>query len=140
MPTSQTVKNGSNTAEQGLIAGFLRWYFVERPHAIVALYGKYAKALSESFALLFMLKTLISPWKRITDEYPSKGWNFEEIAATFFLNLTSRAIGFLIRIVTIITGIAIQIILVIGFAVYLILWIFYPVLILLAIPALSISF
>ncbi len=137
MPTSETAQIGSKTVPS---TSFLRWYLVDRPREIVAAYFQYAHAFGESFALLFMLKTLIAPWKSITDEYPSKGLNIQAIAETLFLNLTSRAIGFVIRLVTIITGIVIQAALLVGFMGYLLLWIVYPIILLVGIPYLALTF
>lgn len=122
-----------------LVPAFLAWYFGERPQEIVGSYLRYAGAFSESFAILFMLKTLLSPWKSITDEYPSKGINVEAFFATFFLNLTSRAIGFVFRICAIIMGIGIQLALLTGFAAYLAVWLTYPLLIVAAVPFLLVA-
>lgn len=123
-------------AHPHLVPAFFLWYFGERPHEIVTSYLRYAGAFSESFAILFMLKTLFSPWKSITDEYPSKGLNVEAILATFFLNLTSRAIGLVFRIVAIIFGLIIQFALFCGFMAYLTAWLSYPILLMLIIPLL----
>lgn len=123
-----------------VLRAFVRWYAGRRPREIVASYLEYAGAFGEAFAILFMLKTLVAPWKSITDEYPSKGFNLEAIVATFFLNLTSRAIGFVIRVSAIVMGLLIQIGLAIGFVAYLALWLAYPVLLLFAVPFFLVSF
>lgn len=141
MPTTETLKNGvpgGSTAESPM--SFLRWYLIVRPAEIVSLYMQYAHAFGEAFALQFMAKTLFAPWKSIADEYPSKGLNIQAIVETFFLNVTSRAIGLVIRLVTIISGIAIQLALLIGFVAYLLLWIGYPVVLLVGIPYLVLTF
>ncbi len=121
---------------QHLLPAFLYWYFAERPHEIVSNYLNYANAFSESFSLMFMLKTLFSPWKNITDEYPSKGFNLEQILETFFLNVTSRVIGMVFRLFAMILGIAIQIGLIAGFMSYLLLWLLFPVILCAAVPVL----
>jgi len=121
---------------QHLLPSFLYWYFAERPYEIVSKYLNFANAFSESFSLMFMLKTLLSPWKSITDEYPTKGFNLEKILETLFLNLTSRAIGLIFRLFAMITGILIQIFLLVGFMSYLLLWISFPLILAAAIPVL----
>jgi hypothetical protein len=114
---------------------FLSWYFSQRPREIIRRYKEYAGAFGDAFAFKFMMKTLFSPWKSITDEYPQKGFNLEAIASTFFLNLTSRLIGFVFRSAAILTGVFIQIALFTGYAVYLIIWVFFPLVVIIAIPA-----
>lgn len=134
--TQTDTKRISAPKTQLLLPYFMQWYFSERPHEIVHSYIQYAKAFGESFSLMFILKTLFSPWKSITDEYPDKGFNIELILQAFFLNLTSRLIGFVIRIASIIAGVAIQAALAGGFLAYLFLWIAFPVLLIAAIPVL----
>lgn len=128
--TQKEPANGS----QLVLPMFLTWYFSERPHAIVHLYLRFAQAFSETFSFMFILKTLFAPWKSITDEYPKKGFNLEEIAATFFLNLTSRGIGFIFRIVAMVTGLLIQVALLVGFMTYLLVWMLFPIIVILAVP------
>ncbi|HLD32324.1 MAG TPA: hypothetical protein VJB10_01905 [Candidatus Peribacteraceae bacterium] len=111
----------------GLFLGsFLPWYFFEEPKHIVKTYILYARAFHEIVSIKFLLLTLISPWKSIRDEYPSGGFNLGEFAQSLTLNITSRVIGFLFRIVTLTIGLAMQVALFVGFLAYIILWFFYP--------------
>lgn len=134
MTQTNTPQIAAGQSHPHLVPAFVSWYFGERPQEIVALYLRYAGAFSESFAMLFMLKTMFAPWKSITDEYPTKGLNLQAITATFFLNLTSRAIGFVVRIAAIVMGLFTQLVLLTGFMAYLAVWLLYPVLLVLAIP------
>ncbi len=102
------------------------WYFRDHPVRIITNYFEYAAAFREAFSILFLLKTLFSPWKSIKDLYPRKGFNLQLTLETFFLNLTTRGIGALIRLTTIVTGLAIQLVLIAGFALYLAWWIVFP--------------
>lgn len=136
MTQTETLQKQQQFRTQHLLPSFIYWYFVERPYEIVSHYIDYAKAFSESFSLMFMLKTLFSPWKSITDEYPSKGFNLEEILSTFFLNITSRVIGFVFRLCAMIAGVVIQAGLLIGFTSYLALWLLFPVILIAAVPVL----
>lgn len=111
----------------GLILGsLLPWYFFEEPKRIIKNYLAYAGAFLEIISIKFLLLTLISPWKSIKDEYKGGPLNIGEFAQSLTLNVTSRIIGFLFRIFALTIGIAIQITLFAGFATYLIVWFFYP--------------
>ena len=105
---------------------FLSWYFWEEPKRIVKNYASYARAFEEIFSFVFLIRTLLKPWKNITDAYPQKGFNIGAIAQAFTLNMTARMIGFLFRFVTLLFGIAIQVTLLAGFLAYLLLWLFFP--------------
>ena len=133
MTQTDTLHSASQSANQHM-SSFLLWYFGERPREIVQLYVRYAQAFGEAFSFMFLLKTLIAPWKRITDEYPQKGFNIEMILQTLSLNLTSRAIGLVFRIFAMITGVIIEATLLVGFAVYLLIWILFPLLVIVSVP------
>lgn len=117
-----------------LLPAFVRWYWVEHPPVIAKTYLQYADALRESFSIIFMLKTLFSPWKSIKDSYPTKGFNLQAILETLFLNITTRGIGAFIRACAIVAGLVIQILLLAGFLTYLVLWMVFPALILALVP------
>jgi hypothetical protein len=111
----------------GLFLPMFGWYFGRHPRRIIGEYMRYAHAFRESFAILFLLKTLFAPWKSIRDAYPQKGLNLQAIAETLFLNLTTRGIGAFIRLCAIIAGLVIQICLLTGYILYLVWWFIFPV-------------
>ncbi len=111
---------------------FLRWYLLEMPKRITKTYGAYAHAFAEMFSFSFMLQTIFDPWKGITEEYDIRTLNWELIAQTFFLNLTTRMIGFLFRIVAICIGLIVQIVALVAGIACLIVWLLYPILVIVA--------
>lgn len=113
---------------------FARWYYGEMPVRIVKAYREYALAFWEMFAFFFLLKTLLAPWKNITDPYPRKGFNIGKIAETFTLNVTARVIGLIFRLVTIMVGLVVQACALIAAVVWLVFWLGYPLILLVAIP------
>lgn len=119
---------------------FVRWYYLEMPLAIIKAYRDYALAFMEMFAFAFLLKTLFSPWKRILDAYPSKGFDLSAIAQTFTLNCTTRAIGAVIRLSSIALGIVVEVLCLLAFIAWLAFWLAYPLLLVFGIPALLASF
>lgn len=128
----QTIRASSDSTI-GILPQFVRWYFFEKPTTIICSYGLYAHAFSEAFSFWYMIKTFFAPWKSIKDEYPSKGLNLEMIMQTLTLNVTARVIGMIFRSVAILTGIIIQIVLLLLFTVYLAAWVLYPVIVLMGI-------
>ena len=122
-----------------LLTAFMRWYFKERPLEVLRGYFSYADAFNELFSFAFLLKTLVSPWKNIRDEYPTKGLNIEAMMQTFFLNLTARGIGLVIRIIAMLTGIVVQATLLVSFALYVVLWMTFPILVPVLIVALLLT-
>jgi len=107
---------------------FLHWYFLEQPAKIMRTYIGYLKAFTDIFAFLFLLKTLLAPWKQIRDVYPTKGFNIQQIAEAFILNCLSRSVGCTIRIIAIVIGFCSVALLTLLFGAYYMLWLLFPVL------------
>lgn len=107
---------------------FLKWYFLEKPVRILKTYWEYCKAFNEVFSFGFLLRTLFSPWKQITDKYPSKGFDIGQIAQTFTLNVTTRVIGFIFRIFAFAFGLLMHLVLLAGFVAFFSAWLLFPVL------------
>ncbi len=113
---------------------FARWYLVQRPGEIARAYTAYAAAFGSMFSIIFLLKTLFAPWKSIRDSYPTKGFDVTAILQTLTLNVTARTIGCIIRLAALVFGIMLQIALFAGFALYIFLWVFFPILAVFAVP------
>ena len=107
---------------------FVRWYFFTEPQKIIKTYFAYVKAFLEIFSFVFLMRTLFAPWKQISEAMPSKGFNIGMIAQAFTLNMVSRTIGFLFRIFTISIGIAFLFALTFVFALFLVVWLTFPLL------------
>ena len=133
-----SVQNRPDGEYAAILPSFVSWYYTEHPVRIIREYGNFAVALRESFSILFLLKTLFEPWKKIKDSYPSKGFNIQAILETLFLNLTTRGIGAFIRLCAIAAGLLIQMTLLIGFLVWLLVWLLFPLIVAIGIPFLFI--
>lgn len=107
---------------------FVPWYFLEVPMAMARKYLEYAHAFGEIFSFVFILRTLFDPWKGIVDSYPITSLNWELIAQAFFLNVTTRAIGFVFRIIALCVGLILQALSLAAFLFCLLLWLTYPAL------------
>ncbi len=115
---------------------FRHWYAVDRPREIARNYSAYAKALAEFFAFLFLIKTLFRPWKSITDSYPTRGLDIKRMFEAFTLNIITRAIGACIRLGAIVAGLLVEILLFVGFIIYVTMWLLSPLLLLIGLPLL----
>lgn len=82
----------------------LLWYGWTRPYGILRGGFRYAAALLESFSVIFLLKTLVSPWKNILDD--SKPRTIQAIMEGWCLNLLSRGVGCVVRIVSVVAAFA----------------------------------
>lgn len=105
---------------------FARWYYAVKPMEIFARFGEYMWAFAEICSFTFLLKTLLSPWKGITDAYPRYGFNIGLIAQALVLNVTSRVMGMIIRIVALIFGVIVELVILVVSFIYLMIWMLYP--------------
>ena len=106
----------------------LRWYVIYHPISILKSYWAYLRAVHEIFSFVFLLRTLISPWKQIVDPYPSQLLNIGRVTQVLTLNCLSRSVGMLIRLGAIVFGLCVVAILSMGFVAYFALWFAFPVL------------
>jgi len=119
-------------ANVGAIAlRFLPWYLIEMPRRIIRSFVEYILTLFEIFSFWFLIKTFFKPWKSIVDVYPTKGFNIGLIAQAFTLNCTSRIIGMIFRTIAFTIGITAEIIVCAIFLGMLIVWLFFPILLIL---------
>ena len=113
------------------------WYFVKRPLLIIQSYRSYAAVFAESFSFVFLFRTLIAPWKNITDAYPKRGFDLNLMMQAMMFNVITRTIGCIVRLGAIFCGLVVQAALFCGFLVYLIVWLLFPVLFVTGIFSLS---
>lgn len=117
---------------------FAKWYFFEKPIEIVQAYSQYASALFDIVPFGYLLRTLLSPWKNIVDRTPRRGLNISLIFEAFCLSLLARGVGLTVRIITIAAGIVLHILL-LGFSViYLMAWLFWPLVTVWAVAAFTV--
>lgn len=119
-------------ANQGLLLlavfwnDFLPWYLLKKPVSIIKDYWAYARVLWRICSFVFLLKTLFSPWKNISDSYPDHWFDIVGVGRALSMNVTARSVGFFVRIGTIAFGIALEIAVLIFFTAYLLAWIIFP--------------
>ncbi len=84
------------------VPAFLRWYLLGRPLHIAHAGFRYAHAFAQSFSIVFLLKTLLSPWKNIVEE--GKTRSLQQLLEGWSLNLLSRGVGCVVRLSAVVAG------------------------------------
>ena len=111
-----------------IVPMFLQWYYLEAPCAIVLGAVAYVVALAEIFPFGFLLMTLLSPWKNIVDRTVMHGIDLNLMAEKLSLGLLARLVGFVIRVLTIVFGLIVEIIMISGSTLLLAVWLTFPIL------------
>ena len=106
--------------------GFVSWYFIEKPVRIFARYFDYTTAFAEIFAFVFLLRTLLAPWKNIVDVKKKPGFNLSEFGQHVVFNATSRVIGMIVRLTALAIGMIVELALLVGVIVFVMTWFAYP--------------
>lgn len=119
---TDTVQPGSRS----LIMIFFYWYFIYQPKNILISYFKMALAWEEILSVLYLIKTLFSPWKSIINQTEVRGLNLKLIGAIIIDNAISRSIGMLVRLITIVISLIVQVLILSWLIIYLSLWLFLP--------------
>lgn len=112
---------------------FIKWYYLEAPASVVRGYIAYARAIAEIVPFVFLLRTLLLPWKNIADRTRMRGIDLGRIVEKLSLGLLACGVGFVVRLLTIVMGLFLQILLVILVLTYLVVWIAFPILLVMGI-------
>lgn len=107
---------------------FFLWYFLEVPRDIMIGTGKYLKTISYVFSFVYLLRTFFAHWKGLRYEYPGKGFDLANIVQAFGSNMVSRTVGAMVRLGTILFGLAlIGLTILAGIACFVV-WLTFPIL------------
>ncbi len=116
----------AHTTQKPLIVTFVSWYYLEAPIAIVRGAVGYIVAVAEIVPFGFLVLTLLSPWKNIVDRTPMHGIDLNRIMEKLSLGLLARAVGLVVRIITIALGLIFEIAILAFSIAYLSLWLAFP--------------
>lgn len=111
-----------------LITTFINWYFIEMPVKMFKYITEYIAVISYMFSFIFLLKTLLYPWKNQLYAYPKKGFDIQLIIQVFTSNMFARIIGAIIRMTTIFTGILVLITFSMTALLIVLIWFLFPLL------------
>ena len=137
----------ASTASPRLLSGnvaldFLWWYIILSPRNIIAITNNFLVANFNFFSISRHMHTLFAYWHRDFEVY-GRGVDIERYFSTIIINTLSRIVGFLVRSITIITGLFIEVFITMLGILWLFLWFAIPFLLIFAFshePIFSISF
>jgi hypothetical protein len=115
-----------------IVHHYLLWHYTKAFGEIFHVWKNIIWFTFKFFSIPQMLRSFISPWKRMTEDRGST-FNFEDLAGFIIINFVSRIIGIILRTVVIIAGTASLVILLAGIMATYIFWVLAPALIVLAI-------
>ena len=114
------------TVSQNLIIRWILWHFKYSPGNLIAIWGDFLRFSLEFFSIVPLLKTWISPWKRLSESYSGGLVNITENIQVLILNTFSRILGFLIRTIVIVFGLLFTALVFISGIVAFVLWLLLP--------------
>lgn len=114
-----------------MIIDYFQWQFVLAPSWLLKLFWNLEQASLRFFSVKFMFRTLLSYWHK--DAVSWKGGTLTQYAVTIVWNVISRVIGFILRTIVILSWVVTQVTLVPMAMGLLVLFIMWPLLVIIGI-------
>jgi len=105
---------------------YLLWHYSQALRELTHVSGNLLWFIFHFFSIPQLTRSLFSPYRRITEER-HQAFNFEDIAGYLIINLTSRVIGFLMRLTIISLGLITLLILLFGIVLTYLFWFTAPI-------------
>ena len=104
---------------------FLNWFYFKAPREIIAIWGNYLTANLHYFSILLLLRTAFSPWHKDLEGY-GRGFELARYARVAMMNGVSRGIGVIVRVSTILFGLAVETLILFAGLLFLVFWLALP--------------
>ena len=114
-----------------LLLRYFKWHYVDALKDILRGWGNILWFEFNYFSVWLLLRTLFSPWRRITWDY-GRGFDLGRYLFTFASNLVSRILGAFVRIWLVCAGIIGQLLLLFLGSLFFLFWLVLPALIIAA--------
>lgn len=111
-----------------MIILYLRWYFWEFPKEIIRIWKNFILFCINFFSIPFLFKTLFSYWHKHSWKY-EKGSGISRFFESLTGNIISRGLGAIMRMLLILLGFFVFTLVIILGVIFLISWIFLPLVI-----------
>lgn len=108
-----------------LLVDYVRWHYTRAFQDSLGIFLNFLWFITHFFSVPLLLRTLFSPWRRMTDDYDLKNGN---IADVLVVNSLSRLLGFLVRMGIILVALCCYTLLAIMFISFCVGWILFPIL------------
>lgn len=83
---------------------YIWWHYTKAPFLILSLTGHFIKNILHFFSVATLLKTLFSPWRRLSESYP-ENFDLGRVFTSIVVNTLMRLVGAIVRMITIIFGV-----------------------------------
>jgi hypothetical protein len=110
----------------GFSISYLLWHYTYGLGELINTVKNFIWAEYRLFSIPIMLKTLFSPWHRLTEGYV-KTLDIGQIFGAFIVNTLMRIVGFIARLSILVIGLAVILLTVVLGCILLGIWIFMPV-------------
>ncbi|PIP73828.1 MAG: hypothetical protein COW88_00750 [Candidatus Lloydbacteria bacterium CG22_combo_CG10-13_8_21_14_all_47_15] len=107
---------------------YIVWHYTGAFRAIFGVWTNFIWFLYNFFSIPLLFRTLFSPWQRLDIER-RRGFNFEEFGTALIVNTIMRIVGFGVKSITIMFGLASLLALVVAGILFFFVWILLPVII-----------
>ncbi len=105
-------------------ADYFLWHYSRAFHDIIIVFSNLMWFVGHFFSIPLLLRTLFSPWKRVTEEVHISG--VEDFFGSILVNIITRIIGAVVRVMIIALGLLVLLALFVSMFVTLVLWSFAP--------------
>jgi len=105
---------------------FLSWHYSKGLNYYINSWLDSVNSILKYFSLPILLRTLFSPWKRLSAIDKGPGINISRSFEAFTFNLISRGIGALVRLILLFAGVVILFMTFVGGFVGVIIWVIFP--------------
>jgi len=86
-----------------LVPYYFVWHYTLALKNLIEIWGNFVWFVFNFFSFKVLLRTLFSPYKRLTEKYQG-GLDFEKFMESIVVNSLMRLIGFIMRAVVLIVG------------------------------------
>ena len=113
--------------KRNIVILWISWHFFEAPKNILRAWRNFLVFNFRYFSFSFLLKTLFCHWRRYRCSY-GRGFDLKRYFSVFLFNLMSRILGAMVRILTILLGLLVEVFLLMAGIIAFFSWIFLPLL------------
>ncbi len=112
-----------------IILGYLKWHYGKALISLTRVWSNFLFFVTVFFSLKLLFQNFFDPWKRMSDRYPHN-FNLKEYFYAALTNLIVRLFGMIMRFILIIIGLACYILMFLLYPLAMLGWIILPFIIL----------
>lgn len=112
-----------------VIGHYFAWHYSTALFRFSVIYRDIVIFVKNFFSLGVLLRSFLSPWRRLNEPYPENRFDLSEMASVFVVNILMRLVGIFIRSIFIIIGLMALILTLALYPVLLLFWLVLPLVI-----------